>query len=279
MARLHHSLKSSRRLAQGRIVLVRPAITENIGATARVMHNFGLSDLRLVRPHASPCTEAACKLATRGEPILHAAFSHDELAAAVADCVAVVATSARVGGRFRRQNVMPPRRLMARLVPFVDRGPVAFVFGPEQTGLTDGEITRCHYLLHVPTARQYPVLNLAQAAAITLYEFHAACVLEASSEAADIPPPAAFAHQERMFHELEQALRDLHFLWGTSADTLMHALRHLLGRAGPSAVESDILLGLARQLRWHLNRGYAQYLQTAERPPRKNSGSGGSQGG
>jgi tRNA/rRNA methyltransferase len=56
--------------------------------------------------------------------------------------------------------------------------------------------------------------------------------------------------QERMFADLRSALEDIHFLYGQSADSLMHSLRHLIGRAKPTAMEVDILLGLARQIRW-----------------------------
>jgi tRNA/rRNA methyltransferase len=62
--------------------------------------------------------------------------------------------------------------------------------------------------------------------------------------------PATFADQERAFEHLRLALEDVHFLWNEKADSLMHALRHLIGRAGPTPMEVDVLHGLARQLRW-----------------------------
>ena len=60
--------------------------------------------------------------------------------------------------------------------------------------------------------------------------------------------PATFAAQERMFEQLRLALEKVHFLFGPKADSLMHALRHLLGRAQPTMMEVEILHGLARQL-------------------------------
>jgi tRNA/rRNA methyltransferase len=55
-----------------------------------------------------------------------------------------------------------------------------------------------------------------------------------------------------MFADLRTALEDIHFLYGPKADSLMHVLRHLIGRAKPSAMEVEVLLGLARQIRWYI---------------------------
>ena len=63
--------------------------------------------------------------------------------------------------------------------------------------------------------------------------------------------PAPFAEQERMFAHLRDALEQIHFLWDDKADALMHALRHLIGRAGPTPMEIGILEGVARQIRWY----------------------------
>jgi tRNA/rRNA methyltransferase len=61
---------------------------------------------------------------------------------------------------------------------------------------------------------------------------------------------APFADQERLYERLRSALEQIHFLYGDKADALMHALRHLIGRAGPTPMEVEMLLGLARQIRW-----------------------------
>ena len=78
-----------------------------------------------------------------------------------------VGTSARTGGLFRRQSMGPPEEVMPRLAQVLAaRQPAALVFGPEATGLANSEVTRCHYLIHIPTNESYPALNLAQAVAI-----------------------------------------------------------------------------------------------------------------
>ncbi|HEY7330563.1 MAG TPA: RNA methyltransferase [Gemmataceae bacterium] len=235
-----------------RIVLVRPQFAANIGAASRVMRNMGLTDLVLVEPGASPTDPEARRLSTHGEEVLHRCRIVGDFGAAVADCVLVAATSARVGGLTRRQFVGPPEEITPHLIESMTSGPVALVFGPESSGLSNAEVSRCHYLVHIPTDPPYPVLNLAQAVAICTYELRRHWLRQTGAPTL-LPPvdsPAPFVDQERAFEHLRQALEDVHFLWNEKAESLMHALRHLLGRAGPTSTELDMLHGLARQLRW-----------------------------
>ncbi len=235
-----------------RIVLVRPRIAANIGAAARVMRNMGLSELVLVAPQANPADAEARRLAAHGQDVLERCRLVAGLGEAVADCLVVAATSARVGGLTRRQFVGAPDEIVPHLVEAMTNGPVALVFGPESSGLSNEETTRCHYLIHVPTDPAYPALNLAQTAAICTYELRRHWLRRTAAPTLLPMPdaPAPFADQERAFAHLRQALEDVHFLWNDKADALMHALRHLLGRAGPTPMEVDVLHGLARQLRW-----------------------------
>lgn len=235
-------------LQRVRVVLVRPQVAGNLGATARVMRNFGLDQLVLVAPAADRDDREARKLSTHGEAILDQARIVATLDEAIGDCVFVAGTSARTGGPFRRQSVDTPDQIAPRLLAAA--GPVAVVFGPEPTGLLNEEVTRCHYLMHIPADEGYPALNLAQAVAICLYELRKAWLVQESPPAQ--PPTAPVADQERAFAHLRTALEEIHFLYGTNADALMHALRHLLGRAQPTPMEVDLLFGLARQIRWYV---------------------------
>jgi tRNA/rRNA methyltransferase len=234
-----------------RVVLVRPRIAANVGATARVMRNLGFEQLALVAPEADPDDPRGQLLATHAEDILRQAVVVPELGDAVADCLLVVGTSARTGGLYRRQSMGPPDDILPRLLPALAAGPCALVFGPEPSGLTNDEVTRCHFLVNIPTEPAAPALNLAQAVAICLYELRRAWLRQTSP--APLPQqPAPFAAQEQMFEQLRAALEGVHFLYGDKAAALMHALRHLIGRAQPNAMEVDVLLGLARQLRWYV---------------------------
>lgn len=236
-------------LNKARVVLVRPQIAANLGATARAMCNLGLTDLVLVSPVADPHDRNARQLSTHGESILDTCRIVPHLADAVADCVLVVGTSARLGGLFRKQSLGAPNEIIPHMIHALASGPVALVFGPEPAGLENTEVSRCHYLLHIPTDSSYPALNLAQAVAISLYELRRHW-LQDTQPAPSPAIPAPFAAQERMFDQLRDGLERIHFLYGDKADSLMHAVRHLIARAGPTPMEVDLLFGLARQLRW-----------------------------
>jgi TrmH family RNA methyltransferase len=153
----------------------------------------------------------------------------------------------------RAQSVHPPDEVAHQLVEVLTEGRAAIVFGPESSGLENAEVARCHYLIHIPADESYPALNLAQAASICLYELRRAWLSRVPA-AAQRAPIAPFVEQERMFAHLRMALADIHFLYGPNADSLMHAIRHLIGRAQPSPMELDVLHGLARQIRWYATR-------------------------
>ncbi|HKI34868.1 MAG TPA: RNA methyltransferase [Gemmataceae bacterium] len=238
-----------------RVVLVRTKVAANIGAVARVLRNMGLSDLVLVAPEADPADPRAELLATaHAADVLRSARVVPTFEEAVGDCLLVAATSANVGGLFRRQSVGTPEDVAPHLLRVLPSGPAALVFGPEPSGLTNEEVARCHFLIHVPIDSAYPALNLAQAVAICTYALRRAFLRQTGDV---VPPesPAPYVEQERMFEHLRAALTELHFLYGEKADALMHGLRHLIGRAGPTTMEVKLLHGLARQIEWQVRRG------------------------
>jgi len=235
-----------------RIVLIRTHYAGNLGATARIMHNFGIRDLILVAPQADIHDRNARQLSTHGESILDAARIVDDLGAAVADCALVIGTSGPEGGMFRRQSVGTPEEILCHAIePLRSSQPVALVFGPEPTGLANDDVTRCHHLIHIPTDDAYTSLNLAQSVAICLYELRRQW-LKAEGSPQPTEAMSSFAEQEQMFAQLRLALEEIHFLYGPKADSLMHAVRHLLGKARLTTMEVKVLLGLARQIRWHV---------------------------
>ena len=240
----------SEMLSNARVVLIRPHFAGNIGSVARVMRNFGLTQLTLVEPVADHLSQEARQLSTHGEHLLDAAIVVPTLDDAVADCVCVVGTSASVEGGYRSRAFGRPDEVLQEIIVALPAGPCALVFGPEPNGLSKAEVARCHGLIRIPTAADYSALNLAQAVAICLYELRLQSLKEHGAATAPSQPVAPFAEQERMFASLREALEAVHFVWGTKGDSLMHAVRQLIVRARPSPNEVRILHGLARQLRW-----------------------------
>lgn len=237
-------------LANVRVVLVRTHYAGNLGSVARAMRNFGLTDLVLVAPYATPNDLEARRLATHGLGVLDAARTVPDLGAALADCALAFATSSLTAGVARRGMIGTAAEMMPRLLAAATT-PVALVFGPEPHGLSNDEIGRCHGLVHVPVDPEFSSLNLAQAVTICCYELRKAFSAAATAEnPADTHAPKVATHgeQERMFEHLREAFEAVGYLFGGRADSLMHAVRQFLGRANPTPQEVKLMHGLARQL-------------------------------
>lgn len=149
------------------VVLVGPRGDANIGATARAMKNFGLSDLRLVDavPHL---TIEAYKWAVDAKNILESATTFANLDAALKDIPSAVALTRRLGKQRRRHMEIHDS------VPWIRQkalsGGVALVFGREDKGLSNDEINSCDITVTIPTSAKLPSLNLAQSVLIACYE-------------------------------------------------------------------------------------------------------------
>lgn len=240
-------------LTRCRVVLVRPHYPGNLGAAARVMRNFGLRELVLVEPIANPEAMDAVMMAVHGLDVLKATRRVSTLAAAVADCGFVLATSGEVGGLARKGFWGTPEEKMPAVLDALDRGLAAIVFGPEPSGLTVDEIAACHGMMFIPADDVYPSLNLAQSVAVCLYELRRQW-LKRGTSADGLEPPAPYAEQEQMFEHLREALAAVRYLWDFRADGIFHVLRHVVARALPTRKEVKLLHGLAKQLLFVANR-------------------------
>jgi len=169
------------------VVLVRPQMGENIGAAARAMLNFGLTELRLVAPRDGWPNPAAVAMASGADRIVAEATVFPSLEAALADRVYVAATSAR------------PRELEKR------------VLEPEAAGLTTEEAALADLLITIPTNPAFASLNLAQAVLILGYAWFNARP-RADGMMRDIAEPATKAELFGMFEHLERELDRLGFL-------------------------------------------------------------------
>jgi tRNA/rRNA methyltransferase len=245
-------------ISNTRVVLFRPHFNGNVGSVARVMMNFGLDQLVLVQPYANHLSDEARRMATHGVKLLESAKIVDSIDEAVADCSVVLGSSGNVEGVNRKHNYGRPDEMIGRIVPVLSENPCALLFGPEPSGLADDQVLRCHGLIRIPTDSAYSSLNLSQAVTVCLYELRRQWLVHEYGVKESTQKVASYEMQERMFESLYGALSDVHFLWGTKADSLMHGLRHLITRAQPSPNEVRILFGLARQLRWVARNGVSE---------------------
>ena len=235
-----------------RVVLVAPRNPLNIGAAARAMSNFGFFHLRVVNPYELAFREA--RSAVGAAPLLARAEEFKTVAEAVEDCTLIVGTTA-VG---KRQLQHPVRRLEQAASIIRKRlaaSRVALLFGSEKRGLSNEDLSHCHWLVRIPTREEHRSMNLGQAVAVCLYE------LARDPQAAPNPPkplPATAADLERLTTLLLDALRSSGYLKSNpsgfqkrrSAAPTEEKIRRLVRRLHLSAADAELTLGILRQVLW-----------------------------
>jgi tRNA/rRNA methyltransferase/tRNA (cytidine32/uridine32-2'-O)-methyltransferase len=226
-----------------RVVLVRPYRAENVGAAARALKNFGLSDWAWVNPRLDDM-EPAYRLAVNAGDLLETVRVCQSLDEAIADCVWVVGTSSRhVTGKQR----IDPHEAARRLVERAMGGPVALVFGDERNGLSNIEVQSCHALSAAPTLEDQPSINLAQAVVLYSYEVRMAQLHIRELPLPPRPVQATRAEIQTLEAKLRAVLQGSHFL----APPERHAVRDLvasLQRSGLSRKEVQLWLSALHTL-------------------------------
>jgi tRNA/rRNA methyltransferase len=139
---------------------------ENLGALARAMANFGVSQLILSDPLTHDFRGAE-RLGVKGESVLRTFSVAPTLGEAMAGCVYATGTTSR--RQLKRHVPLSPEAGIERLADHAERGRVALVLGGEKRGLSDDELALCHDVIVIPTSDEQPSLNVAQAAAVLLY--------------------------------------------------------------------------------------------------------------
>ncbi|UCG37933.1 MAG: RNA methyltransferase [bacterium] len=231
------------------VILHRTSIPENIGAAVRVMANLGYGRLILSQP-ATGDWETARRLAVSASEILDGAQVKNSLKEAIAASGArfVVGTTARD----RRYWDLPEVASVAgRIMERASEGGAAILFGPEDRGLSNEDLTLCHTSVTLPTGGSLASYNLSHAVAITLYAIMAA---QGEPGAGTGRRAASFEEMEGMYGHLEEVLGRIQFLWEDNPDHMMRAVREFLNRAEPTEVEVRMIRGMCRRLLWHLGK-------------------------
>ncbi|AYC35031.1 tRNA (cytosine(32)/uridine(32)-2'-O)-methyltransferase TrmJ [Pseudomonas cavernae] len=234
-----------------RVVLVNTSHPGNIGAAARAMKNMGLSHLVLVDPVAFPSAEAVVR-ASGADDILAAAQVVSTLEEALVGCSLVLGTSAR--DRHIPWPLLDPRECAVNTVERAGQGvQVALVFGREYAGLTNDELQRCHFHVHIPSDPQFSSLNLAAAVQVLTYEVRMAWLaaqgqptkMAKQENRPEVDAQLVTADELELFYgHLESTLIEIGFLDPERPRHLMSRLRRLYARSAISRLEMNILRGI-----------------------------------
>ncbi|HEU4989623.1 MAG TPA: TrmH family RNA methyltransferase [Gemmatimonadaceae bacterium] len=240
------------RLGQIRVVLYEPQDPVNIAATVRAMKNMGLETLHLVRPvEYDPFRLEGIAHNTRD--LIDRIRHFDDFESAVAGCVRVVGFTAR--RRAARWAVTTPRDEAAAALDAAVDGPVAYVFGREDSGLPNEILDRVHAAVMIPTT-EHASLNLAQAVLVGAYELH----LAASDATRELAPPRKAApppspeQLEQFFADAERSLDAIEFFKTRVPEHIMRTLRSLTYRAAPDARELSLVRATVLEVVNYLNR-------------------------
>lgn len=216
------------------------------------MSNFGFQHLRVVRPYEAAFRDA--RSAVGAEELLAQAAQFETVAEAVADCSLIVGTTAAKQravrhGLFSLQNAAP-KILGACVNASGQKANVAVLFGSEKTGLSNEDLSYCHWLMHIPTDQQQRSMNLGQAVAVCLYE-----LARGSADPGAVPAAeaASAADLDRITDLLSQVLHSSGYLEANPSPVREEALRRIIRRLALSADDAPLLLGMLRQILWKLS--------------------------
>jgi TrmH family RNA methyltransferase len=259
------------------IVLVGARNPSNIGAAARAMQDFGFSDLRIVNDFAAPFEaaqleaaplEAApleAKSAVAAQHVMQSARRYDNLAAAIADCTLIVATTA-IGERQLKHPILPLQQaapLILAALNTINPSPpsaqdrVALLFGSEKTGLTNDQLSHATLLttipMYAPEDARHLSMNLGQSVAVCLYEL----TRSGFESSVEIPPlheaPATAEDRERLTQLLLDVLHATGYTRRFPANASEPLVRQLVQQLGASHREAMTWMGIFRQILWHEN--------------------------
>lgn len=232
------------------VVLVESRGERNIGSVARAMANFGVTDLRLVAPQVDHLHDEARKMAVKASVLLEQATLYPDLQAALNDCHYAYATTRRFGKY--RVDFLHPDSAAAQLLPLLDNGRVAMVFGREDKGLKTEELDLCQRLITIPTGGSIASMNLAQSVVICLYEVakqHGEVRVKGRGGKGQEGRILATIEQlEVLFAHMRDTFLKINYLNPQNPEHIMRSYRQMLGRAALDERDVRILRGLMSEI-------------------------------
>lgn len=147
------------------IILVEPQMGENIGASARCMKNFGITDLRIVNPRDGWPNPKAQSMSVGAIDIIQKAKVFDSLKNAIADLEYVYAATA--APRDLNKEYVLSRDLPKEIK---SKNNVGIMFGRESSGLNNEEISYANKIVTIDTVKDFSSLNIAHSVAVIAYD-------------------------------------------------------------------------------------------------------------
>jgi len=226
------------------LILVSPKGEANVGGIARLMANFGLTELRIVSPRLSLDDPEVKKRALGAYELVENAKIFSSLELALADLSFSVAYTMRLAGP------RPSGESLESLDQnfYLKSQPWALVFGREDNGLDSSELRLCSYQIQIPTEEVFPSINLTSSVAIALWDWYSKTKGKEKIEAHAGARPD-HGEVEIFFSQLRDLLSGVGFIKHVESDHILRDLRDLYHRADPNDRDLRILFGMVSDLK------------------------------
>ena len=220
------------------VVLVEPKNSGNVGAIARAIANFGFEKLILVNPKCDHLSQTARNRAKWAQDVLKKAKIVNSLSSIKS---ILVATTGKIGTDYNiPRSPISPQQLSNIVNKKKD---IALIFGRENSGLNNEEISKCDFVVTIPTSKKYSVMNLSHAVAVILYEL--------SKTKENIASHIIFASEQdkkQLMKMFNKALNKMDFATKEKKQTQITVWKRMIGKSFLTKREAFALMGFFRKL-------------------------------
>jgi tRNA/rRNA methyltransferase len=231
------------------VILVRPQLGENVGAAARAMLNFGLTDLRLVQPQCGWPNVKAVQAAAGATEVLNRLHVFARVEDAAGDLQRLYATTARPRD-LPKAVVTAAQAAREARAAMAEGELVGLLFGPERTGLSNDDLIYADAVVNIPANPGFASLNLAQAVLLLAYEWYqSGAAVPARQPAQPAGPPASKGELAQLLEHLIAELDAVDFFRAADRRASMSRALKLIGaRAGLRVPDVHLLRGVVKEL-------------------------------
>jgi tRNA/rRNA methyltransferase len=229
------------------IILLEPEHPGNVGAVCRAMANFGFKDLIVIDPACDMNSEEIICRAKHAKQVIRRIKVEDKSFLNKLDML--IGTTSKVGTDYNipRSPVLP-EEISGRVLR--SKGKVGFLFGREGIGLTNQEISKCHFIVSIPTVKEYSALNLSHAVSIILYELAKKAIghdgqvryvhedIELSSK----------IYKDILFENITKTLNCVRFTSADKKETQKTVWKRLIGKSFLTKRETFALIGYFKKI-------------------------------
>lgn len=226
-------------------IILFPKRSGNLGAIARVMKNFSFFNLRVVTKKKILNTFETKKMAVHAFDIIQKAEQYENLHVAISDLNLVIGAT----GKFHKDSpTLVGVDFLERVVNLAKKNKIGILFGPEDRGLSNEELSLCSYTLTIPANPLYPSLNLSHAVGLVAWEIFK-CTVENKKLNRKL---ARRESMERLYDMMNDVYTEIGFLDKINPTRIMKVLRSLYDRAELDEREVRVLMGILKQSKWYM---------------------------